>query len=271
MEATKDGRYPVRLAIVPSSRSRRESPGVPLTRVLLLVMVSSRARRRVDRRHGRQHQDPKADRRAGRERPVETAVGSIHPQTGDNRCGTGGHGKVHALGRAVRERTTTRCGQSVDGRLRSALLCAGSATGRRPGSPGWPGCPGPPPPAELRPGRLWHVVIPTRRSDASDIEEPTISVTVIIDMRIHHELLDELFDVLKQSRPETMAFEGCELVNILQAEDDPTRVILMEVWGSNEAFEAFSAWRAERGDTAAFMKFYDGQPRLTRLVTPEGF
>ncbi|WP_432973818.1 putative quinol monooxygenase [Dactylosporangium sp. CA-233914] len=98
-----------------------------------------------------------------------------------------------------------------------------------------------------------------------------MSITVILDMPIKPELLDEFLALFKENLPDSLAYEGCEYVRTYQAQDDPNRVVLVEGWASEEVFAAYGAWRAERGDAEKFMKYYDGAPSLTKLVGAPGF
>jgi quinol monooxygenase YgiN len=98
-----------------------------------------------------------------------------------------------------------------------------------------------------------------------------VSITVILDMKIRAELLEEFLSRYQENLPASLEFEGCEYVNTTQAVDDPTRIVLVEGWSSEEAFAAYGAWRADRGDPEAFQKYYDGPPSLVKLTTVEGF
>ncbi|SHH06572.1 Quinol monooxygenase YgiN [Jatrophihabitans endophyticus] len=92
-----------------------------------------------------------------------------------------------------------------------------------------------------------------------------MSITVILDMTIKPELLDEFLQRFDENLPDSRAFEGCEYVDVYTADDNEARVVCIEGWTSLERFQAYGAWRAEQGDVEAFQKYYDGVPNLVRL------
>ena len=96
-------------------------------------------------------------------------------------------------------------------------------------------------------------------------------ITVILDMTIHQELLDEFLEGLAASMPGTLGFDGCEYVKTHQDAANPNRVVLIEGWASDEVFASYGAWRADRGDAARYTKYYDGAPQLTKLIATPGF
>jgi quinol monooxygenase YgiN len=97
-----------------------------------------------------------------------------------------------------------------------------------------------------------------------------MSITVILDMKIKPELLDEFMSHFAQNLPGTREFDGCEYVDVYQARDDRNRVVCVEGWASNERFQAYGQWRREQGDAEAFMRYYDGTPSLALLDASPG-
>lgn len=92
-----------------------------------------------------------------------------------------------------------------------------------------------------------------------------MSITVILDMTIKPELLDEFMSRFKENLPDSRDFDGCEYVDVHTADDNPNRVVCVEGWASPDAFAAYGKMRADAGDAAAFQKYYDGTPSLIRL------
>jgi len=70
-------------------------------------------------------------------------------------------------------------------------------------------------------------------------------VTVIVDVPVKPELLEATIAKFHEVLPATRAFEGCLEVDLLQRQDDPNRVVLVEKWESRSDHELYMAWRKE--------------------------
>ena len=56
----------------------------------------------------------------------------------------------------------------------------------------------------------------------------------------HEELVAKLHEIL----PDTRAFDGCERVELFEA-DDIAGLLLFETWSSSEQYEAYKRWRRD--------------------------
>jgi quinol monooxygenase YgiN len=93
-----------------------------------------------------------------------------------------------------------------------------------------------------------------------------MSITVVLDMTIKAEKLDQFLEHFNQNLPGSRDFDGCEYVNVYQAADNPNRIVCIEGWSSPDRFAAYGAWRREAGDAEAFLQYYDGAPSLVTLT-----
>jgi quinol monooxygenase YgiN len=98
-----------------------------------------------------------------------------------------------------------------------------------------------------------------------------VPITVILDMKIKPEFLEEAMTGLKESMAGTLGFDGCEYVHVNVDAADPTRIVLVEGWESDEIFASYGAYRAERGDAEVWGKYYDGAPSLSKLTPRPDF
>ncbi len=83
-----------------------------------------------------------------------------------------------------------------------------------------------------------------------------MAITALLELRVKPEALDqglhaELHAILKDTR----AFEGCLGVDVLIDNADPTHIVVVERWASEERDAAYRAWRAG-----------DGQSNLASLI-----
>ena len=90
-----------------------------------------------------------------------------------------------------------------------------------------------------------------------------MAVTVNITMNIKSEKLDEFKQVLARGLPDTRAFSGCRSVRVMEDQDIPGRITLLEEWDSKEDQLKYAAWRKETGSLA--VGFVDGDPVFTYL------
>jgi quinol monooxygenase YgiN len=77
-----------------------------------------------------------------------------------------------------------------------------------------------------------------------------MAITVFFEIQVRPETLDqgvhaELHKILNDTR----AFEGCLAVDVLIDSDDPTHIVAVEKWASEEHDAAYRTWRAGDGKT----------------------
>ncbi len=97
------------------------------------------------------------------------------------------------------------------------------------------------------------------------VEVISVSVTVMMDLSVKPERLDELKTALSGLLPDTRAYDGCEGIRINQDLDDPNHVVFIENWASKQHFEKYFAWRTETGVIAQLMGFVTTPPATTYL------
>ena len=73
-------------------------------------------------------------------------------------------------------------------------------------------------------------------------------VTVTFELRMKPEALAGFLEALPGMLKETATFEGFRSIRIVQNKDDPTRVLFVELWDSEEAYGKYIAFRTQRGD-----------------------
>lgn len=76
-----------------------------------------------------------------------------------------------------------------------------------------------------------------------------MSISVFLDLRLTPEAVSEAPAMLREILAGTRAFDGCEGVEVLIDQQDPTHLILVERWASTEADAAYRQWRATDGAT----------------------
>ena len=77
-----------------------------------------------------------------------------------------------------------------------------------------------------------------------------MAITVFFEIRVKPETLDQgIHAELHRILSDTRAFEGCLQVEVLIDSEDPTHIVAVEKWASEEHDAAYRAWRAGDGKT----------------------
>lgn len=77
-----------------------------------------------------------------------------------------------------------------------------------------------------------------------------MAITAFLELRVKPETLDQgLHTQLHEILSDTRAFEGCLGVDVLIDTADPTHIVVVERWASEEHDAAYRAWRAGDGKT----------------------
>jgi quinol monooxygenase YgiN len=73
-------------------------------------------------------------------------------------------------------------------------------------------------------------------------------VSVVVTLKTQPGTADAMLAGLKEMLPDTRAFPGCKGVEVTRDLDNPDTLYLLERWEERANHEAYTAWRAERGD-----------------------
>jgi quinol monooxygenase YgiN len=96
-----------------------------------------------------------------------------------------------------------------------------------------------------------------------------MAITALLEMRIKPEALDQgLHAELHAILTDTRAFEGCLGVDVLIETADPTHIVAVERWASEERDAAYRAWRAGDGQTN-LASFLAAAPVLTKFTSAD--
>jgi quinol monooxygenase YgiN len=77
-----------------------------------------------------------------------------------------------------------------------------------------------------------------------------MAITVFFEIQVRPETLGQgIHAELHKILSDTRAFEGCLSVEVLIDSNDPTHILAIEKWASEEHDAAYRAWRAGDGKT----------------------
>ena len=89
--------------------------------------------------------------------------------------------------------------------------------------------------------------------------------SMILTIPVKPESLNDFLGAMKEALPDTRAFEGCQHVDVWSSEDEPGKVMLLEIWETKAHQEKYFAWRTESGMMDALGPLLAGEPTVTWL------
>jgi len=89
-----------------------------------------------------------------------------------------------------------------------------------------------------------------------------MTTQVILEFRAKDGCADQVRDWLRSVLPDTRGFKGCVTLHVIRNQDEPAQFLIVEQWDTRADYEAYLAWRAERGDMEIFGAMMDGPPTI---------
>ena len=81
---------------------------------------------------------------------------------------------------------------------------------------------------------------------------------LIAEMRAKPGNVDKIRNFLSAELPKTRGYEGCLSVLVVQNQDDPNSIILLEHFATRGHYERYLKWRTDTGTLAAVVEMIDG-------------
>ena len=89
-----------------------------------------------------------------------------------------------------------------------------------------------------------------------------MSVNVILEIQSNPEDIDVFKSTLKTILPCKLEYDGCIEVQIIENQDDPLNIILIETWESRQHYEKYLTWRIEIGALDAIGAMLSQAPKI---------
>ena len=89
-----------------------------------------------------------------------------------------------------------------------------------------------------------------------------MTCTVLLELRVKPEHVEEVAGSFKENLPDTRVFDGCIDVYMIRDQDQPGTFVAVETWESREKYEAYFAWRTERGDIDNVLPMLEGDLKI---------
>jgi quinol monooxygenase YgiN len=88
-------------------------------------------------------------------------------------------------------------------------------------------------------------------------------VTVILELHIKSELVDDVIAGLAADLPDTRAYQGNLSVHVVRDQADPSHVTLVERWQERADQETYIAWRQSTGSMERTIAASSAPPTIT--------
>ena len=75
--------------------------------------------------------------------------------------------------------------------------------------------------------------------------------------------LDEFKNVLREILPDTRAFSGYQDIRVIENQDSPGSITILEGWDPKENHIKYMTWRTEIGTMEALAGFVEAEPVIT--------
>ncbi len=89
-----------------------------------------------------------------------------------------------------------------------------------------------------------------------------MAVTVLLEVQAQADKTAALKQVFKDILPDTRAYDGCQGVDVLEDQDNPTTIVLIERWDSRSQYEKYLGWRQETGFVDSLGEYVAGPPSI---------
>ena len=90
-----------------------------------------------------------------------------------------------------------------------------------------------------------------------------MAVTILLEAYAKDGSVDELIDILNNKIfPDTRTYDGFIDIYIIQDQDNPNTIFLVEEWESKSNYDSYLQWRTERGDIDTLVSFLTGPPTI---------
>ncbi len=70
---------------------------------------------------------------------------------------------------------------------------------------------------------------------------------VLLEATIKDGCHDRLRAKFRELLPDTRAYDGCIYLYIVKDQDNPSKIMIIELWDSNAHYEKYLRWRSETG------------------------
>ena len=83
---------------------------------------------------------------------------------------------------------------------------------------------------------------------------------VILEFRLHEDWIEKLRTWMRKILPDTRGYDDCVTIHLLQNQDEPMAIAVIEHWESRQIYEKYLAWRTDMGIVDELVAMMAGEP-----------
>lgn len=96
-----------------------------------------------------------------------------------------------------------------------------------------------------------------------------MSITVILQLNIQPDHLENMQAGMKESTKATRAYDGCQSVTLHQSQDEPCTLVFIQQWDSREHYQKYYDYVVASGAMEQMMPAFASEPILQFLDAVE--
>ncbi len=89
-----------------------------------------------------------------------------------------------------------------------------------------------------------------------------MTVQVILELNVKPEEIENCRKWFSTNLPDTRGKKGCVSLVMVQNQDDPSNLMVLEQWDTKEDYENYLGWRGERGDMEVLGGMVASEPSI---------
>ncbi len=94
-----------------------------------------------------------------------------------------------------------------------------------------------------------------------------MTCTVLLEIQLKPDVIDTAKGAFKELLPDTRAYDGCKNIDVVENQENPGNLVLVESWESRAKYEKYLAWRVETGALEKMAAMCAGEPSIRYFDT----
>lgn len=89
-----------------------------------------------------------------------------------------------------------------------------------------------------------------------------MACTVVLEIQVKPDMIGAAKAAFKDLLPDTRAYDGCNNLHVVENQDKPGNLVIIESWEARAKYEKYLAWRAETGVLEQLAALCESEPSI---------